>query len=260
MSQFTDRVSKLSGSFKAASGSDWWQQARIYFLVVFTVLVAGIISPNFLTGNNLSNVLRQSAALGIVTVGQTLVMIAGGFDLSVAAIMQLVTVMIAELTRGRNELVLPAFAACMLGGIIIGLVNGALTARHRSAAFMVTLAMSLVVTGARLWYTGGTPSGTLPDGLRPLSQGQILGIPFSHPASGIADDHVDHFTADPFWPQIIRIRSQPGSCALSRCKRLPCMDHYLYDFWRIGGSGRIGVSRVYWLCRPVSRWRLRART
>ena len=41
------------------------------------------------------------------------------------------------------------------------------------------LAMSLAVTGARLWYTGATPSGTLPDGLRPLSQEQVLGRPFS---------------------------------------------------------------------------------
>jgi len=143
------------------------------------VLLAGLISPNFLTVNNISNILRQSAALGIITLGQTLVMIGGGFDLSVTAIMQLATVMMAELTRGRDELILPAFAACVLMGLLIGALNGALTARRRSAAFMVTLAMSLAVTGARLWYTGATPSGTLPAGLRPLSQGQISGIPFS---------------------------------------------------------------------------------
>jgi ribose/xylose/arabinose/galactoside ABC-type transport system permease subunit len=172
-------VNRLSESFREAYGTGWWQQARIYLVVIATLLITGLISPNFLTANNISNVLRQSAALGIITVGQTLVMIGGGFDLSVTAIMQLATVMMAELTRGRDALILPAFIACLLTGLLIGVANGALTARRRSAAFMVTLAMSLAITGARLWYTGATPSGSLPDGLRPLSQGQVFGVPFS---------------------------------------------------------------------------------
>ena len=179
MSQFADRLSKLSANIKGSTLLNWWYQARLYLVVLATVLLAGVISPNFLTVNNISNVLRQSAALGIVSIGQTLVMIGGGFDLSVTAIMQLVTVMMAELTRGRDELILPAFAACLLVGLLIGAINGVLTAKRRSASFMVTLAMSLAITGARLWYTGATPSGTLPDGLRPLSQGHVSGIPFS---------------------------------------------------------------------------------
>jgi ribose/xylose/arabinose/galactoside ABC-type transport system permease subunit len=178
LSQLSDRFNRLTSTL-GLSSSDRWQQARLYLVVLAIVLVAGLLSPNFLTANNLSNILRQGAALGIITIGQTLVMIGGGFDLSVTAIMQLATVMMAELTRGRDELILPAFAACLLMGLLIGAANGALTARRRSASFMVTLAMSLAVTGARLWYTGATPSGTLPDGLRPLSQEQVLGLPFS---------------------------------------------------------------------------------
>jgi ribose transport system permease protein len=49
-------------------------------VVLAAVILAGVISPEFLTVNNISNVLRQSAALGIVSIGQTLVMIGGGFD------------------------------------------------------------------------------------------------------------------------------------------------------------------------------------
>jgi ribose/xylose/arabinose/galactoside ABC-type transport system permease subunit len=179
VSQFAFRVGRISDSLKGVYRSGRWQPVRLYLFVLATVILAGVISPNFLTVSNISNVLRQSSALGIITIGQTLVMIGGGFDLSVTAIMQLATVMMAELTRGRDELILPAFAACLLMGLVIGAANGALTAKRRSAAFMVTLAMSLAVTGARLWYTGATPSGTLPDGLRPLSQGQVFGIPFS---------------------------------------------------------------------------------
>ncbi|PYO51869.1 MAG: ABC transporter permease, partial [Candidatus Rokuibacteriota bacterium] len=127
----------------------------------------------------ISNVLRQSAALGTVGIGQTIVMIAGEFDLSVSAIMQLVTVIVAEITRGRNDLLLPAVAACLVIGMLIGFANGLIISRRKGSSFMVTLAMGLAVTGARLVYTRATPSGTLPSDLRPLSQSDILGVPFS---------------------------------------------------------------------------------
>ncbi len=179
MSQLSEPASRPSLSLRGLFNSPVWSQSRLYLVVVAAVILAGLISPEFLTVNNISNVLRQSAALGIVSIGQTLVMIGGGFDLSVAAIMQLVTVMMGEMTRGRDELILPAFVACLVMGLLVGAFNGLVTARRRSASFMVTLATSLVLTGARLWYTGASPSGLLPDGLRPLSQGQVFGLPFS---------------------------------------------------------------------------------
>jgi ribose/xylose/arabinose/galactoside ABC-type transport system permease subunit len=155
------------------------RQSRVFIAVIALLLLAGIIKPEFLDPNNISNVLRQSAALGTVSIGQTIVMIAGEFDLSVSAIMQLVTVIVAEITRGRNELLLPAVAVCLLMGTLIGFVNGLIISRRKGSSFMVTLAMGLIVTGARLIYTRATPSGTLPTDLRPLSQSDILGAPFS---------------------------------------------------------------------------------
>ncbi len=179
MSQVTDRFRKLSDIFESASSSETWRQAALYVTLLITIIAAGLISPSFLSVDNISNVLRQSAALGIVSLGQTMVMIAGGFDLSVTATMQLATVMVAEISRGRDDRLPMAFAMALLLGLVIGTFNGVVTARRRSSAFMVTLAVSLAVTGARLLYTGATPSGLLPDSLRPLSQGQVLGIPFS---------------------------------------------------------------------------------
>ncbi len=178
MSSLAERLRSATAS-SANSLGERRRQLAVYVAVLFTMGLAGLISPGFFSPNNISNVLRQSAALGIVSIGQTFVMIAGGFDLSVTATMQLVTVMMAELSRGRDELILPAFLACMLMGLSIGLVNGVIVAKRRMASFMVTLAMALSVTGARLLYTGATPSGTLPAGLRPLSQGEILGLPLS---------------------------------------------------------------------------------
>jgi ribose/xylose/arabinose/galactoside ABC-type transport system permease subunit len=155
------------------------RQVRLLIAVLVLMALAGVIKPEFLNPHNISNVLRQSAALGTVGIGQTIVMIAGEFDLSVSAIMQLVTVIVAEITRGRNELLLPAFAACLVLGTIIGFLNGVIVSRHKGSSFIVTLATGLAVTGARLVYTRATPSGTLPSNLRPLSQSDILGVPFS---------------------------------------------------------------------------------
>ncbi len=156
-----------------------FRQGRVFVAVIALIFLAGVIKPEFLDPKNLSNVLRQSAALGIVGVGQTIVMITGEFDLSVSAIMQLVTVMIAEITKGRNELLWIAVPACLLTGTLIGLINGIFIARRKGSSFMITLAMGLAVTGARLVYTRATPSGTLPSDLRPLSQSDVLDIPFS---------------------------------------------------------------------------------
>jgi len=162
-----------------SSGASLVRQAGIYGVLILLMIFAGTISPEFLTANNLTIVLRQSAALGIVTVGQTMVMIAGGFDLSVTAVMQLVTVMIAEYTLGRDDLILPAVGIGLLAGLLIGMVNGVIITRQKASPFMVTLAIAIIITGVRLAYTKGSPSGLLPMGLRPLSQGQILGVPFS---------------------------------------------------------------------------------
>jgi len=143
------------------------------------MFAATLLSPAFFTRNNIFNVLRQASALGIVSIGQAICMIGGGFDLSVTATMQLVTVMVAELSMGRDDLILPSVLACLAMGVVIGLVNGIIITKRRAAPFVVTLAVALMVTGGRLLYTRATPSGILPPGLRPLSQGEILGIPMS---------------------------------------------------------------------------------
>jgi ribose/xylose/arabinose/galactoside ABC-type transport system permease subunit len=166
---------------RSASGTllSFIRHGRVFWAVILLTGLAGIIKPEFLDSRNISNVLRQSAALGTVGIGQTIVMIAGEFDLSVSAIMQLVTVVVAEITRGRNELLLPAVAVCLGLGLLIGFVNGLIVSRRKGSSFIVTLATGLAVTGARLVYTRATPSGTLPSDLRPLSQSDVLGVPFS---------------------------------------------------------------------------------
>ncbi|MER3544286.1 MAG: hypothetical protein C4311_06690 [Chloroflexota bacterium] len=71
----------------------------IYVALVLVLLAAALLSPAFYQPANIFNILRQASALGILSVGQTIVMIGGGIDLSVAAVMQLATVGVAEIAK-----------------------------------------------------------------------------------------------------------------------------------------------------------------
>ncbi len=91
-------------------------------ILVALAALATLITPQFLTPGNVSNVLTQSAALGIISVGQFAVVVTGGFDLSVAAVMALGSVVLAK-TAGTIGFG-PAALLAVLVGTGCGLFNG----------------------------------------------------------------------------------------------------------------------------------------
>jgi ribose/xylose/arabinose/galactoside ABC-type transport system permease subunit len=128
--------------------------------------VAAVLSPAFYAPANILNVLRQGSALGIVSIGQAIVVIGGGFDLSVAAVMQLAVTASAEIARGRDENAPTTILICIAMGTIVGLANGLIVVKRRVQPFVATLFVAVVITGARLAYSQGAPSGSLPPMLR----------------------------------------------------------------------------------------------
>jgi ribose/xylose/arabinose/galactoside ABC-type transport system permease subunit len=145
--------------------------------VVAAVVVAAVSSPAFLQPENLFNVLRQSASLGIIAIGQTFVILTGGIDLSVGAQISLFAILAATIMNGNPAMIVPALLACVGMGIGIGLINGLLITKRRVAPFIATLGMSIVITGAQLVWTNGAPSGRMPDFIRFLGRGGIGPIP-----------------------------------------------------------------------------------
>src|SRR5512140_447181 len=91
----------------------------VWVILVAGIILAAVVSPVFFQPKNLFNILRQASALGILAVGQTIVVVAGGIDLSVAALMQLAGVSVAEITRGSNVLVGLALPAVLVAGALI---------------------------------------------------------------------------------------------------------------------------------------------
>lgn len=145
--------------------------------LVLLVIVSAVISPAFRSPYNLSNVLVQAVALGLISLGQTLVILGGGIDLSVGSIVSLVSCLTAGLMMGVEGRLLPVLIAMVLLGALIGLANGLIVTRLRVAPFIVTLGMMSVVQGAVFLYTKN-PVGKIPKAFRFLAEGQIGPFPF----------------------------------------------------------------------------------
>jgi ribose transport system permease protein len=131
----------------------------IYLALVILVFISVLLSPAFFTMSNLLNVLRAAAVLGIVSIGQTFVILGGGIDLSVGATMGTVAIAISEITRGSDDNVFIGILVCLGIGLLIGLANGLLITKRNVPPFVVTLGMLIFVEGARLAYTRGIISG-----------------------------------------------------------------------------------------------------
>lgn len=144
--------------------------------VIIALLIGGsIFSPFFLTASNLTNVLTQVAVIGIVTMAQTILLIAGGIDLSVGNNVAVSGVVCGEIYAAGH----PLWLGCLAGlacGTLIGFVNGVLVAQNRAHPFIITLGMFTLLDGLATKLTGGSPvndmgalnttlGGTLPGGI-----------------------------------------------------------------------------------------------
>ena len=122
-------------------------------VLVLAVIGFSVVSDNFLRANNISLVLQQVAVVGTLAVGQTLVILTAGIDLSVGAIMVLSSIGMARLSA---EAGLPGPVALLAGfavGLACGLLNGALITRLSLPPFIVTLGTLNVFFALNLWYS-----------------------------------------------------------------------------------------------------------
>jgi len=143
--------------------------------LVMLCLVMMIISDEFLTTSNLSNVLRQVSVNAIIAVGMTMVILTGGIDLSVGSVMAL------SMTGAAGAMIsgVPPTLAIPIAlgvGLICGAINGFLVAYLKLPAIIVTLATMEIPRGLGLLYTKGYPLTGLPASFSFWGQGQIFGI------------------------------------------------------------------------------------
>ena len=162
---------------------------RIGFLpALLVLLVAGMsaVDPQFYGIINVLNILRNASLLAIVACGQALVIIAGGFDLSVGAVVALASVVTAKTMAaaatafpGNNALIIASGVAAGLGsGAVVGLVNGFCVAKLKVSGFVVTLGTMSATAGVGLMITNGIPVYGMPEiFVKGFGRAQALGLP-----------------------------------------------------------------------------------
>ncbi|MFC3780952.1 ribose ABC transporter permease [Bacillus chungangensis] len=146
--------------------------------LLLIVIIISIMSPSFLTLNNLLNVLRQVSINALIAFGMTFVILTGGIDLSVGSTLALSGAVTAGLMAGGTDPILAMLIGLILGAIL-GAINGIIITKGKVAPFIATLATMTIYRGLTLVYTEGKPISGLGDSaaFKMLGKGYFLGIP-----------------------------------------------------------------------------------
>lgn len=149
----------------------------LWALIVICV-IAAIISPQFLKASNIVNVIRLVSINGIIAMGMTFVVLTGGVDLSVGAIVGVVAVSVAMLFQ-RNVPIALAVAVGLAIGAVLGAINGLGVTKGKLAPFIMTLGSLTALQGVSLYMANGSPQNWRDTGIdfKFLGQGTLLGIP-----------------------------------------------------------------------------------
>ena len=129
----------------------------VFVALGLVLLIALIWTPTFYSEATLRNTAREASIIGIVTIGQFLLLMIRGVDLSIPAVIGFTTVLIAESGPGTALGLVAAFCIALL----VGAINYYLVVKRRVPAFVATFGMLVAVEGARLVYTQGSASGTV---------------------------------------------------------------------------------------------------
>jgi ribose transport system permease protein len=147
---------------------------KIYFTMFALYVVSGIMQPQYFSVDHVMQLLVISSFLGIIAVGQTLVIISGGLDLSLAYTLNLGAVIMTQVSVDHGGL--SALFIALAAGIIIGLLNGLGVAYLNISPIIMTLAMSSILKSVTYVYSDGNPKGSAPQFLRFFGTGSFLGI------------------------------------------------------------------------------------
>ena len=150
--------------------------ATVVVATVALLAASLLFAPSSLSRGTLLTMLPFAAALAIASLGQTLVVMQGGIDLSVAGGFSLYVVIVTHYPAGDNSRLWPAIGLAFLAAISAGLLNGFVIGRMRLNPIVATLGTNALLYGAVFWVSGGIPNTTTAR-LAKIGGGTWLGIP-----------------------------------------------------------------------------------
>lgn len=148
---------------------------RIIIMILGLYLVSGILEPNYLRPSHIMSVLVLCSFLGIICIGQTLIILTGGADLSIAYSVTFAACVFAQTTKATGNGII-GFVAAVAVGILMGLFKGVGVACLRITPMVMTLATNAILMSCTFLYTQGVLKGESTALVTALAKDSILGI------------------------------------------------------------------------------------
>ena len=149
-------------------------QYLIYLVLLAVLLLASIMSPGYLKITHVASMLRIASFLGLVCIGQNLVMLTGSIDMSVAAVITLGNILGAQILMGKNVNIPKAIIVVLIAGLLVGFCISFGVSKLNIPTFIMTLGMSSIVEGFAMVYTGGAPKGSTSPMLTKLTSSNMV--------------------------------------------------------------------------------------
>jgi ribose transport system permease protein len=148
---------------------------KIFLMAFALYIISGILQPTYFKLEHLMVILVLACFLGIITIGQTIVIISGGIDLSVAYTVTLIACVYAETTKNTGS-GFTGLIVAMVVALIVGIFKGAGVAYLKITPMVMTLATNAILMSVTYLFTNGVLKGSSTDLLKSLAKGDILGI------------------------------------------------------------------------------------
>ena len=162
----------------------WWRRQLpillIYAFCICMFILIGFYSPSFTSYNNLRNIIQQAAILGVAAIGQTLIIMTGGIDLSIPGVMGVAGVLLVRMTPPDGNIIIP-FIIVLGIAVLVGLLNGIGVGIFKAPPIIMTLGMNTLLGGLLVVTAKGVISGqgTNSSLIRKLAIGSIGPFPIA---------------------------------------------------------------------------------
>jgi ribose/xylose/arabinose/galactoside ABC-type transport system permease subunit len=188
-----DRSAGVSAKRSRSAALRSLRELSLIPAIVIAIIIGSFVSDAFLSKDNILNILQQSSELSVLVLAQSMILIVGKFDLSLESTVGLAPMTAAWLMAtdtafggsGFGVNVYVCIAVVFAVGLLVGIVNGFLVVRMRLNAFIVTLAMLILLRGTTLGITNGKTLFDLPEPFLYLGSGRWFGVPVSIWIAGI---------------------------------------------------------------------------
>lgn len=172
------RLGKGEKTLKKYLNAEKLRSLGIYIILVLVVVVVGSLNSAFLSKNNILNIGSQVSMNGILSVGMTIVIISGGFDLSVGSNTAMCGAVALIVSNSTGSVLLGLFGALVVG-LLFGTCNGLIVKKVGINALITTLATNIAMKGIALIYTHSDSIMSTNDTFKAIGKLKVLDIPFN---------------------------------------------------------------------------------